>query len=227
MNHRHPPHLSTRERIKGFTLTEVLVALIVIAIGTLGIAKMQALALSSTGASRSRALAALEASSLAAAMHANRAYWAGTPSNVTVTTSVGSTGPNPPTFGTSGTLQTALTSASATTQWCPTATTMPATLSCYCALSNANTCSAATVNMAANDLYDWGSGLASLLPTSTASVTCNTADIPLDCTITIQWTENAVSINQQEGSAASSNANTAQANTAAFQYVTYSLYVVP
>jgi type IV pilus assembly protein PilV len=227
MNQLNPSKSTMRHRAKGFTLTEVLVALIIIAIGTLGIAKMQALALSSTGASRSRALAALEASSLAAAMHANRAYWAGTPANVTVTTSVGSTGVNPPAFGSTGTLQTALTNALATAQWCPTSTTMPATLSCYCALANANSCSAHAVNMAANDLYDWGSGLASLLPTSTASVTCNTADAPVDCTITIQWTENAVSINQQEGTAASSNANTAQANTAAFQYVTYSLYVVP
>jgi hypothetical protein len=81
--------------------------------------------------------------------------------------------------------------------------------------------------MAANDLYDWSSGLATLLPSATATVTCNVADAPVDCTIAITWTENAVSINQQEGTAATSNANTAQANTAAFQYVTYSLYVVP
>lgn len=62
---------------RGFTLVEVMVALIVIAIGMLGIAKMEALALSSTGVARTQSLAAIEAASLASAMHANRSYWAG------------------------------------------------------------------------------------------------------------------------------------------------------
>jgi type IV pilus assembly protein PilV len=43
-------------RIAGFTLIEVMVALLVISIGLLGIAKMQALALSSTGNARTRDL---------------------------------------------------------------------------------------------------------------------------------------------------------------------------
>lgn len=67
-------------RAAGFSLVEVMVALIVLSVGLLGIAKMQALALSSTTSARMRSLAALEAASLASTMSADRAYWA----NVTV-----------------------------------------------------------------------------------------------------------------------------------------------
>ena len=59
----------------GFSLVEVLVALVVMSVGLLGIAKMQAVALSSTSVAGQRSLAALEAAGLAAEMHANRGYW--------------------------------------------------------------------------------------------------------------------------------------------------------
>jgi type IV pilus assembly protein PilV len=62
-------------RAEGFSLVEVLVALFIIAIGMLGIAKIQALAYASTSTSTLRSLAAIQASSLASAMHANRNYW--------------------------------------------------------------------------------------------------------------------------------------------------------
>jgi prepilin-type N-terminal cleavage/methylation domain-containing protein len=62
--------------VRGFSLIEVLVALIVVSVGLLGIAKMQAVAYSSTGVASKRSLAAIEAASLASSMHANRAYWA-------------------------------------------------------------------------------------------------------------------------------------------------------
>lgn len=75
--------MSTLRRAQGFSLVEVMVALIIIAVGMLGIAKMQALALSSTGSAGTRSLVAIEASSLAASMHANRDYWAGAPTLVT------------------------------------------------------------------------------------------------------------------------------------------------
>jgi type IV pilus assembly protein PilV len=60
---------------RGFSLVEVLVALIVMSVGLLGIAKMQAVALSSTSVASQRSLASLEAAGLGATMHANRGYW--------------------------------------------------------------------------------------------------------------------------------------------------------
>jgi type IV pilus assembly protein PilV len=74
-------------RAKGFSLVEVMVALVIVAFGLLGLAKMESLALSSTSVAGARSLAAIEASSMAAAMHANRAYWAtGSALNVTTVT---------------------------------------------------------------------------------------------------------------------------------------------
>jgi type IV pilus assembly protein PilV len=75
---KQTPHFTitaARSGAGGFSLVEVLVALVIIGIGMLGIAKLQALAYASTSTSALRSLAALQASSLASAMHANRNYW--------------------------------------------------------------------------------------------------------------------------------------------------------
>ncbi|HTC44541.1 MAG TPA: type IV pilus modification protein PilV [Steroidobacteraceae bacterium] len=81
------PPVLVAHRAAGFSLVEVLVALIVIAVGMLGIAKMHALALSATASAGTRSLVALEAAGLASSIHANRDYWAATATlqyNVTV-----------------------------------------------------------------------------------------------------------------------------------------------
>ena len=65
-----------RTRSAGFSLIEVMVALVVCSIGLLGLAKMESLAISSTSVAGSRSIAAIEASSLASAMHANPGDWA-------------------------------------------------------------------------------------------------------------------------------------------------------
>lgn len=76
-------HYAARQH--GFTLLEVLVALLVISIGLLGIAGMQALAINNTSVARVQSLAALQAASLASAMQANEAYWTlGSLANTTV-----------------------------------------------------------------------------------------------------------------------------------------------
>ncbi len=66
---------SARDRARGFSLIEVMVALVIAGVGLLGLAKMEAVALSSTGVAAHRSLAAIQASSIAAAMHANRDFW--------------------------------------------------------------------------------------------------------------------------------------------------------
>ena len=131
----------TRQTARGFTLIEVMVALIIISIGMLGIAKMQGLALSSTNASRSRALASIEASSLASAMQANRAYWSASgslPGTITVTTSAGVVSLT----STSATMQTAISAVA------PGCGGMGATLSCFCVVGTPCT---NYINLAASD----------------------------------------------------------------------------
>jgi type IV pilus assembly protein PilV len=78
---RRTPH--TRSR--GFTLMEVMVAVLVISLGLLGIAAMQANAIASTHSSQVESLVAIEAQSLASAMAANP-WWstAAAPSPITV-----------------------------------------------------------------------------------------------------------------------------------------------
>jgi type IV pilus assembly protein PilV len=78
---RNPRHLPSR----GFSLIEVLIALIVLSVGLLGIAKMEALALASNGIAGRRALAAIEAASLGDSMHIDRKYWGSTASGANIT----------------------------------------------------------------------------------------------------------------------------------------------
>ena len=59
----------------GFSLIEAMVALLIIAVGLLGIAGMQGLAINSNATSRVRSVAALEAASMVSMMRANNAYW--------------------------------------------------------------------------------------------------------------------------------------------------------
>lgn len=179
----------------GFSLIEVMVALVVLSVGLLGIAKMEALSLSSTAVASMRSLASIEASSLAAAMHENRGYWSNGGDTSAATIAV----------------QGATVSVSAGAPLLATA--LAAAPAC-----NVPGAPCSITNMAAFDLQTWATTLQPLLPNETAKIVCNNLT-PISCTITINWSENAVAINAQEAA----NANTA----AAFQTPTYTLYVEP
>jgi type IV pilus assembly protein PilV len=160
---------------RGFSLIEVMVALVVSAIGLLGLAKMESLAISSTSVASARALAAIQAESLAAAMHANTGYWAAStvPTSTTVTVTVTGT---PQIVSTDGSLATAVASCSGT-----------------------GSGSCAPNVMAAYDLQQWAGALQTLLPGSFSTITCTNTDLtPITCTIQIQWTEKAIAANAQQ-----------------------------
>ena len=61
---------------RGFSMIEVLVTILLMSVALLGVAKMQAAAVSNTQIARVRSLIAIQAGSLAASMHGNRGYWA-------------------------------------------------------------------------------------------------------------------------------------------------------
>ncbi len=195
----------------GFSLIEVMVALVVVAIGLLGLAKMESVALSSTNVSGLRSLAAIEAESLAAMMHANRGYWA--TSNVTLAVTISAS---------NGTLSVSDSTLSQSTP-------------CYIPYQLLGTACTPQV-MASYDIVNWGTdvfigdaGNPAVLPGGSATITC----IPLvanvspgSCTIAITWLENAVAINQQQVGITQGNLSTYQ-NSAYTLKSTYTLYVEP
>jgi type IV pilus assembly protein PilV len=195
-----------RAGIPGFSLVEVMVAIVVICVGLLGIAKLQALSLSNTGTARLRSLAALEAASLASAMHSNREYWASTPPTSTVVTS--NPAPAPPTIVSSD----ATMGATATTDLAAFPA-LPQT--CVGTATSGAVCPAP--NLAAFDLAWWLTSLNALLPNPGATINCSNA-APAACTIQITWTESAVAMNSRE---------TNLPGTQQFQTPTYTLYVEP
>jgi type IV pilus assembly protein PilV len=199
MNRRNPSAHS-----RGFSLVEVMVAVIVICVGLLGIAKMQALSVGNTTTARLRSLAALQAASLASAMHSNRDYWATTPpATVTVT---GNPGAAPTIASSDGMGAVATTDVGAwpgDPQNCVNTSCVP-------------------LNLAGFDVAWWATSLSALLPNPTATVTC-TPTPPAACTIVISWTENAIASNASEVNTPDAGATTGNQ----FQNPTYTLYVEP
>lgn len=208
----------TRTRIHsataGFSLVEVMVAVVVICVGLLGIAKMQALSLSNTTTSRQRALAALQAASIASAMHSNRQYWANPAvANFSVSiqssaSSVGTPASNDAALlaqlqtnllGLPNSLKDCIDTVSSTTPKCP------------------------AVRLAAFDLTRWWvNSLNPMLPNATATISCPQPvagnPSPVACTVTITWTEKAVAVNSQEAAVTA---------VGQFERPNYMLYVQP
>jgi type IV pilus assembly protein PilV len=164
-----PNRASIRSHARGFTLLEVMVALVITSIGLLGIAKIQAVAYASTGSASLRSMVALQAGGLAASMHANRNYWAAgltAPLTITVTTI------------SDATLNTPVSCLSGAPGTPCTAVAMAAfDLQNYAQSLN-------SVSMLRN-----------LNPVTT--ITCPVPANPVSCTIQVTWNEHAVSLSTQ------------------------------
>lgn len=160
--------MNVARRMRGFSLIEVLVSLVIISVGLLGIAKIQTIAYAETGTSSLRSIAAIQASSMASSMRANRAYWA--------------TG-----GGISATLRVDVSGTAITMTTDPGMTGTP---NCEVA---ATPCT--NRQMATYDIQEWAAALDPLLSGGAAynaTILCPTPvtpGTPIDCTITINWTE--------------------------------------
>lgn len=186
---------------RGFSLVEVMVALVVISVGLLGIAKMQALALSSTSTARERSIAAIEAASLASTIRADRTYWANITTDPNVAVTTGAT----PGFTSSDTNLKAPTSGSCQTL---------------------SSCTTPKV-LAGQDLTEWANALKTAIPNGSATVNCNkaTATAPTSCKITLTWTENLVQLNTARNTSATSSAVSSALQNV--QQTSYTLFVDP
>ncbi len=207
--------LNSTARSGGFSLVEVMVSLVVICVGLLGVAKMQALSLANTTISSQRSIAAIEASSLAAAMHTNRLYWGARPFGYLLTWVPSAA----PAFTVSPADATLTTAANAGNSH-----------ACDGAAGTVAVCPFAANNtaLAAADLAGWTAALAAVLPNPQANISCGAAvgtSLPPSCTINITWTETSVAMTASE---ATQEASMKALNTQGqFEKPSYTLYVEP
>lgn len=153
---------------RGVGLIEVMISLVVISIGLLGVAKLNALSIGNSRVSGSRSMAAVYLGSLSSAMHANGKYW-----QVPATVSTARITLTGRTLGGDGSL------ASSTAD---------------CTYSSGNTAPACSpLQMASHDLRTWGTSLEQL-PSGAGSVLCGNA-VPVSCVITVSWAEKYIASN--------------------------------
>ncbi len=158
---------------RGFTLIELLITLLIVSVGMLGLAKLEAAAVAESGVSRIRSLMTYQAESLASMMRANRGYWGsitGTAPNFSVTAG------NATPVDNAGTM---------------TIATLP---SCTSTATIKNACTAAAIAWV--DASAWTAQYVSAFPNGLATTVCTvTASMPTTCDITLSWTEHYVAIN--------------------------------
>jgi type IV pilus assembly protein PilV len=206
---RHPAS-ARAVSARGFSLIEVMIAVLVVSLGLLGVAKLEAVSYSSTTVANKRSLAAFEAASLAAAMHVNRGYW----------TNADPAGANITLQGTAFTVVTGAANLAASLG----AVAAPGGVG-VTPLWTGGTCAnpgtpCAVTDLAAYDLLNWATSLNAALPNETATIACG-ALTPISCTITINWGESSVATNSAEAVQQAANP------TAKFETPTYTLYVQP
>lgn len=152
----------------GFTLIELLVTLAIVAIGLLGVAKLQAAAMAETGVARTRSLMTFQAEALAAAMRANEAFWQSSAaySQTVAIAAGGAITPNP-------------------------SMSVIALNGCV----GVTTCS--PVNQAYDDLNNWATAFGQSFPAATGAIACaGTATTPVSCDITLTWSDKLVAVNR-------------------------------
>jgi type IV pilus assembly protein PilV len=191
---------------RGFSLVEIMVAVVVICVGLLGIAKMQALAVSSTTTARLRAMAAFQAASLASIMHSNRDYWASAAavanSPTTISIPAGAT--------------------AATIVITPAGFAQSSTACIVTTVSAVPACTGdGGLTLAGMDVTRWSVAMLGLLPNLTTTINCQGAIQPPSCIIQMQWTEQTGTVNSSENSVAI----TSVAAGGLLDY--YTLYVAP
>jgi type IV pilus assembly protein PilV len=163
--------VNTPPQQRGFSLVEVLVSVVLIAVGLLGNASLQALSMTNTSDARYRGLATIKSDSLAAAMHANTGFWQNT-ALVPVTAANG--------FNITGSV------------------VGDSTLNAQAADCSSAACT--PLQMAGYDLKNWGQELANSLPGGAGNVDCSLVGTnPVSCVITISWTEINVALNKASG----------------------------
>lgn len=182
---------------RGVSLLEVLISIVIIAIGVLGLAKMQALSISNTQTSGNRGLIALQASGLAALMHSNKAFWQ-----------------IPASPNCSGATACVLSGSSLATNSTSTPFTTPPALS---TCTYASPCSA--LQIASIDVNTWMGNMYAQVPTYTLNINCSvTGTNPNTCIIQVSWIEKQQGMNQTTASVAAATPSQTQQ---------YFLYVQP
>ena len=152
-------------RRAGFSVIEVMITLAIMAVGLLGVAKIQALAIGNTKTVGSRALAAIHAAGMASAMPANKAYWAAGLAPVSVNVTVGSV-----TILSDATLN-------AYTANCETSSCTPAQMAAY---------DLKVWGLALTQQLPGSDGTIACVSTLGAAV---------ECTITVRWSERYIGVN--------------------------------
>ena len=192
MMHYHRLRSRRRAAQRGFSILEVLIALLVLMFGVLGMIGMQTMAINNTEIGRYTSRAAIEAASIGAAMKADASYWNAPPGTVTVQAGTGQWGQVTVTGGP------ALSSA-----WCNSVTAPPVCSGSGCqqAVANNNCNSQQT---AYYDLAVWGADIATALPSGTLTIACATSSGSLCASpalylVTISWVEKNIALHNAIG----------------------------
>ncbi len=171
---------------RGFSMLEVLISLLVVMAGVLGIAGLQLFTLNSTSANKYQGLATQLASSVAAQMQANVAYWGVTPLAITA--------PAPVTCGNAACTVTI----SGTTQSLAQA---GSSLNCI-----TNACSG--LQIAEYDEDNWRYAVQQQFPSGASlTITCQEAT-PVVCAINLSWSTANIALNSQDQQTFLQNATT-------------------